>query len=574
MALAARVSTIVVLVAACGSQPMPSATKAAVAPVRTDAAVPAPAPATTGADIPLPEGALARLGPAGCHIADSTPTLHFLDEDRLIVLGSRSVTVTDAVTCAVSAALDVSFPALSPDGGRLVHHREDGALEILDLRGDDRRVIRDGLDGLDYELAVSDDGTVVAAGIEDKPCVRVWRADAAARDVCRDDVKDDWGLDFALDADGARLHVDVGEWLTVYATDSGRELERRAAPDEHILLDGDPVEHPDRALDPSIPVNGASRIAFSPSGARVAVSLEHGIRAYDAATGAELTALRPADVHRAAFERDGTSVVTASSTGIQRWDATTGALLETLAPGDPAGQMLEVWQRGDGHWAWVAEGKDGTVSVHDGEHTIALGNLGFVGTLYHHVAIAPDDRHVAVVEDTDARASVVIVDLTSRSKKTVKLAGKHGEVREIAYTPDGASLVVAVTGKLFVVDAATRKVAAPIAVVNDEQAPLLVLRGDGASYQVSGERYDLATGKATEERTGLLASARGLELFDDYEYPPGRHHLWISRGVGDGTRPADAAALEGFYRPVTFDDAGHLLACDWGDCVIAAVPVD
>jgi WD40 repeat protein len=192
----------------------------------------------------------------------------------------------------------------------------------------------------------------------------------------------------AFSPDGQTVALAPADALAVYEVESDTRLYQIVAHDHRI-----------------------THVTYSPDGLVIATaSLDGTAKLWDAATGAEVAALRGhADsLHTVAFSPDGATVLTASSDGTLRyWDAATGEELGTPYTHEGGGPMV--------------------------------------------AAYSPDGLRLAVA---DHHGDVRL--LTAETGEEEALLGTHaGNVTALAFSPDGAWLVSASDGQVILWDLAT-----------------------------------------------------------------------------------------------------------------------
>ena len=277
-----------------------------------------------------------------------------------------------------------------------------------------------------------------------------------AEDVMRDALKtsrvrvtlsghSDSVTDIAYSPDGKRLATaSVDGTANVWHTTTGQEL---------LTLAGH-----------STWVNS---IAFSPDGSRLATASSDGtVKVWDATTGQELLSLSAADaVLSVAFSPTSFRLATAASDGTAKvWDAASGQELLSLT--GHSSQVTEITYSPDGLRLATAS-LDGTIKVWDatnGQELLSLRGQANGELQILSVAFSPDGTRLAAAGADILGAGAGIAAENTRvwdavtGNELLTITGHTASVNDIAFSPDGLSLVTASDdGTAKVWDASTGK---------------------------------------------------------------------------------------------------------------------
>ena len=215
-------------------------------------------------------------------------------------------------------------------------------------------------------------------------------------------------------ADGTRLAVNSSIGIWIYDAHTGAE----------IVL---------------IPERDAVKVALSSDGATLASgSDDNTIRLWDAVSGQLKAILKghTAWVSTVAFSSDGATLASGSDDNtIRLWDAVSGQLKAILKGHN--GIVASVSYSPDG--ATLASGSnDGTVQLWDADSGQIKDTLEWYRTWISSMSYSPDGTTLAASGTYDGTVQLWDVD-SGQIKDTLELSGS---VYSVAYTPDGASLVI------------------------------------------------------------------------------------------------------------------------------------
>jgi WD40 repeat protein/predicted Ser/Thr protein kinase len=329
--------------------------------------------------------------------------------------------------------------------------------------------------------------------------VRVW--DVATRgEAARLEVPGPWQVSAVrYSPDGRRLAIAslcVGD---IRDLDPGAVYVHEAAGGgPRVVIAGDRVSDRGLVLD----------VAFSPDGARIALSNSEGIvRICDAANGRELRRLagHDGDVTGVAFRPDGAELATSGADGtIRLWEAASGRPLRVLK--GHRGEVHAVAFRPDGR-RLASAGDDRSVRVWDAETgravSAAWGHVGAVRCL----AFSPDGSRVASSGEDGA---VRLWDPDTGEERATYL-GHTRPVRALGFQSDGSRLATA---------------------GDDATVKVWDLANPPPSRVLPGHRYPVGA-LAFRSDCGGLASLGVVDMFEEggelrtWELPSGRPSLIV-----------------------------------------------
>jgi WD40 repeat protein len=323
-----------------------------------------PPPRTDREGVPLPPGAIARLGTT--RLRPMASELAFRDDRTLITCGSgRIVRFWDVATGKVKRIRELPGPSIasafpSPDGSRIAVADTDG-LSVWDTeRGVRLHQFRLRDDRILSGIAFSTNGRYLAAAeYAGMGFVHVWDLNSGESRMLGQ--MPQYVALMTFSPDGKRLVLAVEDrTLRCWDVGSGKELWKRPqrprglgfSPDGRILAVGDPSDQTQvhlidaatgKPLDEhQFPgVRGVFRVHFSPEGKTLAIGTERGIVLWDLAAGKQRHFLDGANF-TFAFAPDSKSLVSLGP-ALQRWEVATGKPMyedtRTLGHTDAVGKM-------------------------------------------------------------------------------------------------------------------------------------------------------------------------------------------------------------------------------------------
>ena len=261
----------------------------------------------------------------------------------------------------------------------------------------------------------------------------------------------------------------------------------------------------------------APALAVSPDGSIAAIGIEGGLQFVDLGFGTVRTAARgaPGSPNRVQFSPDGKTV---ASTNLDKtvtlWDVETATPVETLR-----GHSNSVQQpafSSDGTTLYTAS-HDGTAIAWDLTGRRRLGrrftfthDRRFSATGYdgHPGVFSPDGRLIAVGLK---KQGVAVWDTGNLTPFGAPLVETFGEVKSLAFSPDGRTLAAATNSELTLWDVRTRsRLHSPLLV--DDGSDLRVGVGfspDGATFATSSRTYGV---KVWNARTGADLTPLGFGI--------------------------------------------------------------
>ena len=270
-----------------------------------------------GEDRPLPEGALARMGPGERAGMGAMNAVAFSPDGKLLASGDREnlVTLWEAATGRKVRELRghtnwIRCLGFSPDGATLASGGTDGTLRLWETAtGRELRRFQ-GHEGEIHALCFFADGKTLASGGQDMT-VRLWEV-ATGRELRRLQGHENRVHGLAVSPDGVTLASgSIDKTLRVWDAASGRALLKLKGHDGDV-----------------------ASVAFSPDGKTVATASDDGtLRLWAAATGRELMKLEGHDgrVLSVAFSPDGGILASAGyDHTVRLWEPATGKELVKL----------------------------------------------------------------------------------------------------------------------------------------------------------------------------------------------------------------------------------------------------
>jgi RNA polymerase sigma factor (sigma-70 family) len=536
-------------------------------PAPPPAAPPAPVTANVVVeDVPLPEGAVLRLGtPLFRHGITIMYMSVSADGKRAVAAsGNRAngdVKAFDLTTGKVQYTLDekgtyIEAVALSPDGKTLATKRRH-AVQFRDAAtGQEQASVAyptANPSTLTDWIAWSPDGARVAvAGAEAK---NVHLIDRAKGEVVKTFVHSNVVFAGAFSPDGKWLAAGgydqdkTGYFVRLWDVETGKELRRfrsgggvrclTFSPDGGTLAIGgdsgrtvavrlyDPATGTERR---SIPYPDASRIVsvtFSPDGKTLAAAGGTTTRLFDPATGREKLKIDGKGIDLR-FTPDGKVIVGAVSGAIYKWDAATG---KPLTPGGGDSSVGQVEVTADGKRV-VTRGVDGDAHVWDAKTGAHLKR--FTVAWQRGIGVSPDGKYVVwPVEDEKVKYTppgeprmiytghrLRMYDLDAE-KVIDRFAPFDGDAHDLTFTADGAALVTVDynDGAVRFWDVATGKQTRSFRAVRDDekaQRHYYVWRSrlspDGSVLAVTYQRADNTTALLGKYAVRLWDTATGKEL--------------------------------------------------------------
>jgi RNA polymerase sigma factor (sigma-70 family) len=581
-------------------------------PMQADPPPPAPKAiaATESANDPLPAGSTLRLGTSRFRHGTAIASLTVSADDTMAVAASGnhwlgSTRAFDLTTGRMlyrfpGEGLGVEVAALSPDGRTLATRHYDNTLRLHDaatgqelrriqLPNSNPRTITEWLtfapDG--KTLAVSPDGNTIALVDLERGVV--------ARTLGPQHVI--FAAVFSPDgktiAAGGYDSEGNDYYFRLWEVSSGKEIRQFRGHKGGIrTLAFSPEKGPDtfslasggddgvlRLWDPataklrrafSADGNRIRSVAFSPDGRTVAAAGDS-IRLYDPSTGQERLRIdRKANwLH---FSADGRTVTAAVAGAIHRWDAASG---KSLTPQGADGAVAQVLATADGSRI-VTRDESNVAHVWDavtGQHL-----RRFPVAYYKGIALSPNGRLLAwsaadpsvkfkdpeqfnaICEGSRLRLYDLALD-----RPLDRFAGFTGQADDLAFTPDGRTLVSVDhrDGTVRLWDVASAKEQRSFRAVRDAErrrgyfAGLSALSPDGRTLVVGYQRtdlstaffgdvvvrlWDVATGKERHELTGHVNDVLGLAFSPDSRLVAtcGEH---TGSGLGGGQSPINRVFL-------------------------------
>ena len=265
-------------------------------------------------------------------------------------------------------------------------------------------------------------------------------------------------------------------------------------------------------------------LALSPDGHLASIGTETGIRVFDTETGEGRTATRylAGRPNHLAFDPDGATVASSNADGtVTVWDVSTATPRQTLS-GHASGVAESVFGADDTTLYSVSD--DGSAIAWDlaGDHgtrrSIAIAdepNTRVPDGPVHPGQFSPDGSLIAIGL---AGHGIGLWNSTDLTQVGATMVETGGEVKALAFSPDGQTLAASAGGDVTVWDVATRMLRYPSIHVATTFVPGLAFTPDGSMLVTSGysgvQTWDTATGT---ERGGptRAPAADGLSISPD-----------------------------------------------------------
>jgi RNA polymerase sigma factor (sigma-70 family) len=535
-------------------------------------------------DEPLPAGSVLRFGTARFRHGIPVSTLAVSADGKLAVAvnGNHMQGATRAFDLVTGRALytlggwegtSIEAAAISPDG-RTIVTKQDFSLRIRDAAtGKERRKIelqRANSYSRNEWLAFTPDGKAIAVTSQGKVIHLIdFASGKTIRNFPNDNPESNLSggfstvLGIAFSPDGKLMASggfanDKGNYFArLWEVGTGKELRRfmhgmRSYGIPSLAFSPDAKTLATRAHDGSLrlfavdtgkerktfPADGGGRrmgsVAFSPDGKTVAAAGDS-IRLYDVTTGEERLCIERKQACGLQFTDGGKTLTGAVNGAIYRWDTATGKTLTPAAAGDSVVEQILVTPDGT---RVVTRGQNGDAHLWDaatGQH------LRHVAAAWQRgVALSPDGRFLvwAVADDsvkytdpaqpnaTYTGSRLKLYDVAA-DRVVERFAGFKGDAQELAFAPDGKTLVTVdhgnATVRVWDVAAGKERRSFRVARENEKTQPHQVwsasLAPDGATLAVTYQRadntrslfaayavrlYDVATGSERHELPGHL----------------------------------------------------------------------
>jgi len=383
------------------------------------------------------------------------------DGNRVVLLGDDNVVrlinaVSGKTVRVLRASSKIRETLVTPNGGLLVHFRDDESFDLWDAASDRIQVVRHGHGARPSTRAVSADGTrILTAGAD--LTVRVWET-ASGRSVSAFRPFAAAFRDVQISPNGRRVFVvnsDTRE-AGVWNADTGILISRLSTGGDDVVggnfnRKGTQLVTMTRYPNCDMKLwdvetgrllgvmsgheNAVLSRSFSPDDTRVATcSMDQTIRLWDGHTGEFIAALRGHKgwVNDVAFSPDGKRLVSASQDYTLRvWDGRTGAP-RTVLPGHAA-EVTRVAYTPDGNGI-VSLSNNGVVRLWDTQMVERDGVLRGHTQFVYNVAYHPDGARV-VSGSWDGTARVW--DIKSGRQLLTVDHGKNSIVVAVGIHPNG-----------------------------------------------------------------------------------------------------------------------------------------
>jgi WD40 repeat protein len=276
----------------------------------------------------------------------------------------------------------------------------------------------------------------------------------------------------------------------------------------------------------TIETGTAPALAVSPDGLTAAIGIKGGVELVDLRSGTVRTAT--ADLagspNWVLFSPDGKMVVSTNrDKTVTRWDVASATLLETLRGHSnfvqqpvfsPDGETLYTVSHDGTAIAWDITGDRRLGRAFTFTHDRSFSRIGFDG---HPGRFSPDGRLIAVGLK---ERGIALWDARTLTPVGVPLLDTDGEVKTLAFSPDGRTLAAVTETLLTLWDVGSRsRLHEPIFVGNPSIVLAVGFSPDGASLATASgdlglQIWDVATG-VSRTPPGLAAAASGVAFSAD-----------------------------------------------------------
>ncbi|MEV4639219.1 WD40 repeat domain-containing protein [Actinoplanes sp. NPDC049548] len=408
---------------------------------------------------------------------------------RCLITGDDTTKVWDFATEAVVLEIDGDEVAVSPDGNRVAVTGDDAAVVIYSTATWEPLVTLEDAGSVNT-MAFSPDGTYLATGHTDDSVIRMWDSWSGRFDHDLSGVTREVHA-LAFSADGRRLTTVTDDEVRIWEIAGERPAYRlpasdcavntvayspgggvlAVADDETVRFFDATTASPAGALEPT--GSPVLALAFAPGGGMLATACEDGTVHLWGAGREHVGVLdghgRPA--WYAAFHLDGRHLVVADDETVCLWDTTTGQFVLHLA--EPGNRVDAVALAPDGRGYAIGTDRSDSLAVYRAAGTEPA--TPFSDTVSC-MAYSPDGALAVGSEEN----TVHILKDPGSGDWNGFLNGHAGQVRSLAYSPDGRLLAVGCdNGTVHLWDAASERRLAMLIALDD---------GGSAIVRDSGQR--------------------------------------------------------------------------------------
>ena len=409
--------------------------------------------------------------------------------------------------------------AYSPDG-RMLAVGGDHIVRLIDVRTREQ-VTKTAVDGVATRVAFMKDGSHVVVLVAPGTCTGLGGANAqiSVRDAA------------TLKPIGRSIEPDA--YVGAYVGTWWASTQFALTPDDRSVLtaseDGElawwDLRSRKKARTLRTETGTAPSLAVSPDGHTAAVGIKHGVQLIDLRSGAtrNATADLAGSPNWVLFSPDGKMVVaTNRDKTVTRWDVASATLLETLRGHSnfvqqpvfsPDGETLYTVSHDGTAIAWDLTGNRRLGRPFTFTHDRTFSKTGFDG---HPGRLSPDGRLIAVGLKGHG---IALWDARKLTPVGAPLLGTGGEVKTLAFSPDGRTLAAVTQRLLTLWDVVSRsRVRGPLNAGEPSMVLAVSFSPDGtklvtASGSVGLTFWDVATG-GLDERT-IVGSASDVSFSAD-----------------------------------------------------------
>ena len=280
-------------------------------------------------------------------------------------------------------------------------------------------------------------------------------------------------------------------------------------------------------------------LLFAPYGKALMAYTDSGVFIWDAATRLlrhRLPALMPYSAAGMDISPDGSILALAEYSREQDeayvglWDARAGKRLRALRFPRGEGTLAPVRQvrfSADGKTLAVGRGNKGNALVFDVATGKLRASLAGLSSIVYQIALTPDGKNLALAVARAARAinAVQVWDIAGgkmvRTIRTLRANGREGEIGALAFSPDGGTLAIGINDQIYLHDTATGEFLRQLARSRLRSVTSLAFTAGGkqliaaSASNAAVATFDIATGQIVHAFEGGTFEGRALAVTPD-----------------------------------------------------------